>query len=247
LRRQSRATPSAIPNSKQRSSDQDVGQLAQQVDGVLRGLELPRAQHDEVGRARGDRGRQPPAHPELLRHRLQQPLQMQRDHALAGRDVRATTVEHLQQVDLGRAIRVGPQPLDARVLERPERGAVGELAQPARGRAGERLQPGRERRADLSLDVDVGVELVDQERRELLADHGPLQQLGAGLRPVVGVQDLAVRPHGEDPAEGEHRCHHHENTCDAPATHGARLRAGRPPAHRPDRVIRPQSSGCCER
>lgn len=54
------------------------------------------------------------------------------------------------------------------------------------------------RLAELARHVHAGVHLIDEVDRELVADDAVLQQLGAGPRPVVGVQKLPVRPHGED-------------------------------------------------
>jgi hypothetical protein len=53
------------------------------------------------------------------------------------------------------------------------------------------------------LYIDVRVELVDEERGHLGADRLVLEQFAAGLGPVVGIQDLAVRPQREDRQESE--------------------------------------------
>ena len=57
--------------------------------------------------------------------------------------------------------------------------------------------------SDLLLHIDVRVHLVDEEAGYLGPDVLVLQQLAAGLGPVVGVQQLAVRPHREDGDERE--------------------------------------------
>ena len=78
------------------------------------------------------------------------------------------------------------------------------------------------------LHVHVRVQLVDQEARELAPDLVVLEQLGAGVRPVVGVQQLAVRPDREQPDEREQR-------RDAISTRGRRRRrttATQPPWRR---------------
>ena len=100
---------------------------------------------------------------------------------------------------MGRSVGGLPQALDLRRLgQRPHRDRAGELAQAAGDRPGERLHLRRQLRLDLGLDVDVGVQLVDQEVGERVLDRLVGEQLGAGVDPGVGLEQLALRPDRED-------------------------------------------------
>ena len=52
-----------------------------------------------------------------------------------------------------------------------------EVAQAPVAGPGERLEPRRQRPGDLALDVDVGIDLVDEEGRDLRADDRVVEQL----------------------------------------------------------------------
>ena len=99
---------------------------------------------------------------------------------------------------VGTPIRLLPQLLRARALEQPIHALHSEILERPGGRAGQRLEPRRQRVCELGLYVDVLVELVDQVDRQLAPDLVVLEQLGARIGPVVGVQQLPVRPDGED-------------------------------------------------
>jgi hypothetical protein len=105
------------------------------------------------------------------------------------------------------------------------RGALGEAPQGTGGRPGQRLRPRRQRGPDLARDVDVGVELVDEEAGDPIADHLVLEQAAAGGRPVVRVEGLPVDPDGEHRHEGHDRGEHDEREREASPADG-RFRHG---------------------
>ena len=76
-----------------------------------------------------------------------------------------------------------------------------ELAQAAGGRAGQGREPRREGLFQFGLHIDVFEELVRQVVGELGLDLVVLQQLAAGVDPVIGVERLAIDPDREDPED----------------------------------------------
>ena len=97
-------------------------------------------------------------------------------------------------------------------------------------KAGKKKNEGRGGRGGVMTDIDVEL----RDRRPLrvvldaLADLGVLEQLRARVRPVVGVEQQAVGPHGEHPDDCEDR-RHHDQRVDAdqpPAADLGRPRAG---------------------
>jgi hypothetical protein len=103
-----------------------------------------------------------------------------------------------------------PQLLRARPAEQLTRAVLGK--RPEAAGDGARQRAGARRPEDLlqdlldvSLNVDVRVQLIDQENGDLIPDVVVLEQLGARIDPVVGVEDLAVGPDGKDRQEAQQR------------------------------------------
>ena len=71
------------------------------------------------------------------------------------------------------------------------------------GRPGQRREARREGLFQFALDVDVGEEFIGEVVGELGLDLFVLEELVAGVDPVVGVQRLAVDPYREDRQERE--------------------------------------------
>jgi hypothetical protein len=79
----------------------------------------------------------------------------------------------------------------------------GELVQGAGGGAGEGRESRRQRCFQFGFDVDVFKELFRQVVGEAGLDRFVLEQLVAGVDPVVGVEGLPVDPDREDRDEGD--------------------------------------------
>src|SRR5262249_50420046 len=92
----------------------------------------------------------------------------------------------------------------------PERDVVGELTQGTRDRSGCRRRPGRQSRLDVLLNRDVGEERVDRVTRDRRLDVLVLQQLGAGVRPSLALEELPFRPDRVDREKREHGGEHDE-------------------------------------
>ena len=95
-----------------------------------------------------------------------------------------------------------PEALDLLLLKRFLRGARRDLAQAARDRPGEQRGLRRQRARDLTLDIDVLVDRVDDEVGERVLDRRVLEQLGACFGPGARLERLALRPerqHGHEP------------------------------------------------
>ena len=156
-------------------------------------------QDRELRRVRRQPFGKPAADAELRLGLLQQPLQVECDVPAGGGHVVSTTVlDNLEKAPVGAPIRLLPQLLCARAREQPIHALHSDSLERPGGRASQRLEPRRQRVFELGLYVDVRVELVDQVDRQLPPDLVVLEQLGARIGPVVGVQQLAVRPDGED-------------------------------------------------
>ena len=91
--------------------------------------------------------------------------------------------------------RAFPAPCSA-PLPATERSRAGDRAGELLGFAGQDV-------FEFFFDVDVFVELVDQVVGDRCADLLVLDQLVAGVDPVVGVERLAFDPDREDAEEGE--------------------------------------------
>ncbi len=104
-----------------------------------------------------------------------------------------------------------------------------QLSQPIGRRTGERLEPRRQRVAHLGRDVDLRVHLVDDGLGDLSADGVVLQQRGAGVRPVVRVEHLAVRPDREDRDHREQESDREQPADQVAPSPGQPRRRGRPP------------------
>src|SRR5439155_24289387 len=72
-------------------------------------------------------------------------------------------------------------------------------------------------------DVDVRVELINEIVGRRFANLGVLKELGARVRPVIWVEQLAVGPHREDRKDRQHRRAPHQHLHqDSPATRDRR-------------------------
>ena len=90
-----------------------------------------------------------------------------------------------------------PDALERRLLEGTVDQDVGALAKPRGRDPRERLQILRRLPLKLGLDVDVGVQLVDGSRRDLLPDGAVVDQLRARIDELIRVQGDPVDPDGE--------------------------------------------------
>src|SRR6185503_18849456 len=103
-----------------------------------------------------------PADPGARADVRQQGAEVERHDAAAGADRAAAALEHPQQLLVRAPVRLLPERLDARALQRLVGDVPGDVAQAARSRAGQALELLRQRVAQLALHVDVRVELVDE-------------------------------------------------------------------------------------
>ena len=104
---------------------------------------------------------------------------------------------------MGGAVGGAPGAFGLGGFQRPFGDFGGELVQRPGGRAGEGREPRREGLFQFGLDVDVGEEFVGEVVGELGLDLVVLEELVAGVDPVVGVERLAVDPDREDRQEGD--------------------------------------------
>ena len=115
---------------------------------------------------------------DLLADVHQQRLQVERDRAVAGRDVPARLVlEQRDQLLVHDAVDVLPELLDARPLEQPVDALDRRLAQCAGDRRGQPLEVRRELVFEQALRVGVRVELVDDVGRERQPDVVVLEEV----------------------------------------------------------------------
>ena len=175
-------------------------------DAGLGGRELVRAHdgdHPGVGR---DPGQGRVWQPELgaeLGHEL---AQVHRDDAFAGRDaVTRRVLEHVDELLLRGRVGVDPQLLHARRVEQAADRGRGGLPQRRGQRRRQRVEVVGQPRLELGGHVDVGIELVDEEDRDRVADLLVLYQFGAGLLPGLVVEHLPVHPRRQDRREPDQR------------------------------------------
>ena len=226
-RRRSGASSSAAPNSSSDSPTSTIGSPLRTFKPVCAVSSSSERMQRDLCRTLRERVLDPAADAHPLLDLPQQAFQIEHHGAALRRHRRAPALEHDHELRMRRTVGVGPQLLRARTGERLLRRALRQVAQRAGGGPGERLQPGRQRLLELRLDVDVGVQLVDEERRDLVADLAVLEQLRTRLGPVVGVDDLPVGPQGDDRREREHgRDQHKGDRAIAAAAAGAGGLAG---------------------
>ena len=106
---------------------------------------------------------------------------------------------------MGGAVGGAPGAFGLRGFQRPFGYLRSELVQRPGGRPGERREPRREGLFQFGLDIDVGEEFIRQVVGELGLDLFVLEELVAGVDPVVGVQRLPVDPDREDRQERDQR------------------------------------------
>ena len=109
------------------------------------------------------------------------------------------------QLGVGDPVGLLPEHLNPWRLEGLLRGLGRELTDSGRRRRGDRLEVLGQSLLQVRRDVDVRVELIDGVVRERVRDLLVLEQLAAGVDPLVRVERLAVDPAGEDRQEGEDR------------------------------------------
>ena len=103
---------------------------------------------------------------------------------------------------------VRDQRLDARRGERLLRDVQSELPRRRRHRSGQRLGVARQLLLDRALDIDVGVQLIDEVDAERLLNILVLENLVAGVRHLVRVQHRALNPVRGDRDDQQHRRDH---------------------------------------
>ena len=125
-----------------------------------------------------------------------------------------------------RLVRLPPGVQCGRAAKDARHVAPGHLLQACRGGAGERVQPRRQHLLDLRLDLLAVEEAVDDEPAERDADLLVLEELGARVDPLVGVEQLALGPDADpeadedQSADGQERgdsCLSHEADCPSAA------------------------------
>ena len=196
--------------------DDDDDERLRGLQRLLRGLDLVGLEHLQLLQVRrqsiGDPGRQTGAGGDLR----DEVVEVER-HRAAARDV---AVEDLEKLAVGGAVRLLPRHLRGGAPEHLRGVAVGDLAQGRGDRRRERLQVGRERLAQLVLDRRTGVDALQDGGRQRFADLLVLEQAIARLHPVLGVEQLALRPHRDDAHRPQER-REHEKDDHAGALHGA--------------------------
>ena len=191
-------------------------------------VELIRAQHRELARVRGQLLRQVAPRPTRWPTCSTSRSEVEGHLAAGGRHGGATLVlDDLHELLVRRAVEVLPGRLHAGALERAPRNAFGELAQPPGDGPGQALRLRRQCCPDLALHVHVRIQLVHEVDRERVPDLLALEQLRAGLGPLVGVQGLPVDPAGNHEEERDHRGRDQQHGDAAPARRPpARIRRG---------------------
>ena len=104
-----------------------------------------------------------------------------------------------------RPVRLLPERLDRGRREQLRGSPGGELPNATRDGAREPLDTFGECLLDLALDIEVLVERVDQDGRDRGLNLLVGEQLGAGVNPGVGLEQLPVRPDRERREEEEER------------------------------------------
>ncbi|CAB5033424.1 unannotated protein [freshwater metagenome] len=102
-------------------------------------------------------------------------------------------------------VRFSPDRLNGRLLKSCVGCLRDQVTSAGSGDRSQRLEILRQYRLDFGGYIDVRVELVDEVDRNLIADRRVGDQLGAGLRPLVRVEQLLARPVGENGEDREDR------------------------------------------
>jgi hypothetical protein len=140
-------------------------------------------------------------------------MQIELDDPAVRRDQPPAAGENLEQLAVRHLIRDAPGLLDGRLREQLRNQPVRELLQLRCGTAGQLVgqhvpQP--------TGHVNRGEQLMDEVAAERFLNLRVGQQLIARLRPVVGVQRLAIDPHGKAPHEQGDRRDRDEDRDDQP-------------------------------
>ena len=150
-------------------------------------------------------------------------------------------VDDVEQRAVRRAVGGLPGVERGRAAEHARRVAPGDLLEPRGGRRGQPLESRRQRRLEAGLHRRAVVELIDDEERERRADLLVLEQLGARVDPVVGVERLALGPQPEAEGRPEQGAEDEQyRDPDPPAAHARILRAAWVSRNHPMRVMRPR-------
>ena len=123
----------------------------------------------------------------------------------------------------GDAVGLGPQTLHVGLGQGEADPLDSGIAERAGDGRGERLKLRRQARLDEVRDVDVGIDLIDDVVRGGRADIGVLQQLCAGVRPVVRAEQQPVGPGREDPYHQQDR-REHDQRVERPRSNALRTR-----------------------
>ena len=200
-----------------------IGSFRTSLADVLRRGELIGLEDRQLAGVGGDFRGELAGDPELAAAFGEQRLEVEGDFAAAGRDRRAFVVEDLQQRFVGGAVGRAPEAFGLRGFQRPFGDFGSELVQRPGGRPGEGREPRREGLFQFGLDVDVGEEFVGEVVGELGPDLVVLQELVAGVHPVVGVERLAVDPDREDRQERDQGGDDQQRGDDPAVSRGADL------------------------
>ena len=187
----------------EREQREHPGQGLEDVDAVLRRLELVRAQDLDLADVFGNLVCDLVAEADAICGFEDDHLQIQRDRSLVGRHRVAAALEHGEQGLVRLVDRQRPQPLQTGLLQRPLDQAVGGLAQGGGSWTGEALVVVRELLLELCLDVDGREELIDRSRGDRRSDLVVLDELGARIDEDLVVQHHAIDPHGRGCEEQE--------------------------------------------
>ena len=135
-----------------------------------------------------------PADTEPLGRLSEQRLQVERHVATLGRDAFAAALDQVHEAAVRPAVRLFPERLCPRPSKQLFGSPHGELLQSDGGGPGERLRARRQGLLQLALHVAIRIEPVRQEGRDPALNRLILEQLAARLGPVLGVEQLPIRP-----------------------------------------------------
>ena len=179
--------------------------------------------------------------PDATGHVLDDLVDVEHDRVVRELDAVRLAFEQRYELFVDRAVGRSPELLHAWPLESTVRRLVGNRAKLRGDLAGQRLEPLGQSFFQAGLGIGRGIGLVDDVDRERVADVLALKQLGARVRPLVGVErDVRIHTltvemrmqraeddqHRREDAMRAFRCAGRRRA--APQSHGSRIEARRP-------------------
>ncbi len=149
---------------------------------------------------------------------------LDRDLPAGGRDVLTFVFDQLHELLVRHADGVCYEVLHTRRCERSLRDVQGELPSGGRQGTGQRVDAARKLLFELGLDIDVGVQLIDQVDAERLLHILVREDLVGRVHDLVRLEHLALHPVRGERDDQEDRREHDQGPHERPVT-PLRLRA----------------------